>query len=346
MFRTNTITPDPCALIHPCFVSTLGIPHILVVPLIPLTLVAGPVGLCFYLVLKSLYTFFRRPVNAGAHTNEERADDAAGREAPVSVHRQHLRKSVCKNRLRLWVYLGLCSLCVFMVVWIFHMPGTFRLGFESTRVQHAQTLDDMYRGDVKVPLWGKLNLEKLFGQLNVFTTPGSTNGAENGLDAGGTAQTLRYALPVTPDVLFKYDRQTLVVALHHIPAGVWSMLIPLQLYTPLRRKFPRVHRVMGYVFALSSLLVTAGVCVIMHRRLDFISYNAEASTAIGQTDDADSGGSSTGDDTSRGTGAGSGASDFDRSFPSEWGFGDKYLLYSIMWVITAYFFVSVLQLVR
>ena len=44
-------------------------------------------------------------------------------------------------------------------------------------------------------------------------------------------------------------------AAHFVPAAVWSIILPLQLWPGLRRAMPVVHRILGRVFLVCSLLL-------------------------------------------------------------------------------------------
>lgn len=68
-------------------------------------------------------------------------------------------------------------------------------------------------------------------------------------------------------MLLKYSRQWSVQFLHTLPAFGWSFLIPLQIYPASRSAF---HRTAGYLFAMFSMLMMAGLYMIFTKRLLFI----------------------------------------------------------------------------
>ena len=89
-----------------------------------------------------------------------------------------------------------------------------------------------------------------------------------------TPSTLYLGFTAPPQVptahpINKYRGHLSVVLLHQFPAGIWSLLVPVQLFTPLRKSFPTIHRICGYVFFATVPLITAGVFLIFHRKLDF-----------------------------------------------------------------------------
>ena len=60
----------------------------------------------------------------------------------------------------------------------------------------------------------------------------------------------------------KYKGQFLIVMVHHIPAGLWSLLAPLQFCTPLRKAYPKIHRGVGYLFFATVPFITLGALLI------------------------------------------------------------------------------------
>lgn len=78
--------------------------------------------------------------------------------------------------------------------------------------------------------------------------------------------------PTPPQILNKYAGHTAVHLMHILPGALWAGAIPLQLHPTLRKTRPRLHRVSGYVFILTSLVMGAGVFLIIKRDLLFENY--------------------------------------------------------------------------
>lgn len=75
-----------------------------------------------------------------------------------------------------------------------------------------------------------------------------------------------------PEVVSKYQGHTLVHLTHLLPAALWSLIIPFQLHRGFRKDHATLHRWMGYAFFGSSLLVAAGILIILHRDLYFEKF--------------------------------------------------------------------------
>lgn len=67
----------------------------------------------------------------------------------------------------------------------------------------------------------------------------------------------------------KYTGEFLIVMLHHLPAGLWSLFAPFQLCTPFRKKYPKVHRAVGYLFFATVPCITLGAGLIFARNINF-----------------------------------------------------------------------------
>lgn len=63
-------------------------------------------------------------------------------------------------------------------------------------------------------------------------------------------------IPINPDIAVHY----LSIAVHAVPASLALFLGPLQFITPLRVKFPRLHRVVGRIYMIS--IVVAALAAI------------------------------------------------------------------------------------
>jgi hypothetical protein len=89
------------------------IPHLLVIPLLITTLMAGPIGLFAYLVLRTF------------------------KDAKITV---------------INLLYGITTmLCLFMSVWIFVTPASYLLGFESTRDKHMNHLQQLWAKPLPPP---------------------------------------------------------------------------------------------------------------------------------------------------------------------------------------------------
>jgi hypothetical protein len=77
--------------------------------------------------------------------------------------------------------------------------------------------------------------------------------------------------PTPHQTVTKYFSEHLVIYLHVLPAGVWILLIPLQLLSPLRRTFfpAALHKCLGYIFFMTVPLITIGVFLIFYKKLDY-----------------------------------------------------------------------------
>jgi hypothetical protein len=72
-----------------------------------------------------------------------------------------------------------------------------------------------------------------------------------------------------PEIITKYQGHTLVQVTHILPGAVWAGLIPFQLHRTFRSHYRTVHRRMGYLFLTTSLLMSVGLGLILHRGLFF-----------------------------------------------------------------------------
>mmetsp|Transcript_28961 Transcript_28961/g.39784 ORF Transcript_28961/g.39784 Transcript_28961/m.39784 type:complete len:406 (-) Transcript_28961:19-1236(-) len=162
----------------------VGISHFLVVPLVPLTLMLGPIGLFVYLILKTF------------------------RELGLSKSLYGLTLMLCST----------------MVIIIFIFPGSYHFAFPSISSAHKMNLENAY---VNSPV----------------------------------------KLPVT--ILTKYFNHPIVTAIHVIPAGLWSFIVPFQLIPQLRSKAPFFHRLSGYIMLSTVPFIVIGVGLIFIKKLDF-----------------------------------------------------------------------------
>jgi hypothetical protein len=81
---------------------------------------------------------------------------------------------------------------------------------------------------------------------------------------------------VTPhEILTKYQGHTLVHLTHILPAALWAGVVPFQLYPTFRRNNPKIHRRLGYMFLICSLLMSLGILIILKRGLSFEHFFAD-----------------------------------------------------------------------
>jgi hypothetical protein len=76
--------------------------------------------------------------------------------------------------------------------------------------------------------------------------------------------------PFRSSLLTKYKSHPAVQFLHILPAGAWSLCIPLQLTPSIRKSFPMLHKLIGWSTVLSSSFLFLSVFIILHRKLDHI----------------------------------------------------------------------------
>ena len=76
--------------------------------------------------------------------------------------------------------------------------------------------------------------------------------------------------PFRPSLITKYKSHPAVQYLHILPAGIWSLCVPLQLTPALRKSRPKLHKLVGWAVVLCSVLMFLSVFIIQHRKLDFI----------------------------------------------------------------------------
>lgn len=107
-----------------------GIPHWVVVPLVPLTLMAGPAGLAAYVILEAISKLV----------------------AKVNPNGIPAKRS---QKVLMALYIALCGLCVMMVSWILVMPGSWMLGNPFVPERLSKFTEDLFRKNVdegKVPV--------------------------------------------------------------------------------------------------------------------------------------------------------------------------------------------------
>ncbi len=98
----------------------------------------------------------------------------------------------------------------------------------------------------------------------------STFRASPSNDHGKFLDELMQLSPFRPSLMTKYKSQPAVQYLHVLPAGVWSLCIPLQMTPAIRRSFPKLHKLVGWAVVMSSISLFFSVFVIQYRKLDYI----------------------------------------------------------------------------
>lgn len=74
---------------------------------------------------------------------------------------------------------------------------------------------------------------------------------------------------VSPRTVTKYAGHGLVQFTHIAPGAIWAGAIPFQLHPNVRRQYRWAHKMTGYAFVVSALLMAFGICVIFARDLTF-----------------------------------------------------------------------------
>mmetsp|Transcript_32906 Transcript_32906/g.72189 ORF Transcript_32906/g.72189 Transcript_32906/m.72189 type:complete len:277 (+) Transcript_32906:510-1340(+) len=74
---------------------------------------------------------------------------------------------------------------------------------------------------------------------------------------------------VPPGTVTKYAGHSLIQFTHILPGAIWAGAIPFQLHPTMRQTYRKVHRVSGYAFLTSSILMAIGILVILARDLTF-----------------------------------------------------------------------------
>jgi len=74
---------------------------------------------------------------------------------------------------------------------------------------------------------------------------------------------------VPKEVVTKYQGHSLIHFTHILPGALWSAILPFQLNPVWREQHPKMHRLLGYVFAISFVCVTIGIPVILQRSLSY-----------------------------------------------------------------------------
>ncbi len=168
----------------------IGLPHAYVCLCLPILLMAGPVGVIMYILMRELFLTSRR----------------------------------FRNKKLVVMYMLVVMLCIMMICWIFVFPAT---GFMTEN---------------RTWLWG-----------NYITT-----GEES----------VSTAVPLS--LTTKYIGYKSVQYFHQFPCGLWVTILPFQLLPSMRKKFPTIHKMLGYMFATSSMILMIGVILIHNYKLGYV----------------------------------------------------------------------------
>jgi hypothetical protein len=122
-------------------------------------------------------------------------------------------------------YIGVSFLALYMVAWILHFPASWRAGDPDHDAVTQQAFENASGRGVVGP--------------EQFKYPQS--------------------------VITKYKDHPAVQLTHILPGAFWSATIPFQFHPSSRKRFPRLHRAVGYGFFACSLSITVGLA-IMHAR--------------------------------------------------------------------------------
>lgn len=77
-------------------------------------------------------------------------------------------------------------------------------------------------------------------------------------------------LPHVPPGLFeKYSGHSAVHFTHIFPSALWAAIIPFQLHPGFRQRNRQLHRIMGYTFVATAIIMMMGVVIIIQRGLLF-----------------------------------------------------------------------------
>ncbi|KAF5826578.1 hypothetical protein DUNSADRAFT_2640 [Dunaliella salina] len=76
------------------------------------------------------------------------------------------------------------------------------------------------------------------------------------------------------EALTKYKEQTAVTMSHNLPSALWAFLIIIQLSGSIRKTYPRIHRLCGYLHVAVSVVLMAGVAIMQSRKMYFSMHPA------------------------------------------------------------------------
>ena len=174
--------------------KSVGLPHKYVCLCLPIILMAGPVGVLVYVLMRETFLVLRS--------------------AKIQITTLSL------------MYVLVVLLCVMMVFWIFLFPAT------------------AFMTENKLWIWGDY-FGKEIGEMSVSS-----------------------AVPLT--LTTKYVGHAAVQYLHQIPCGLWVIILPFQLLPCMRKNYPTIHKILGYIFTISSMVLMIGVSLIHVYKLGYV----------------------------------------------------------------------------
>jgi len=77
---------------------------------------------------------------------------------------------------------------------------------------------------------------------------------------------------VPEEIITKYQKHAAIHFTHILPAALWSLAIPFQFHNQFRARYPKLHRLSGYTFMISSILMIIGIAIIISRGLLFENF--------------------------------------------------------------------------
>lgn len=72
---------------------------------------------------------------------------------------------------------------------------------------------------------------------------------------------------VSSATVTKYSGHILVQFTHILPGSIWATILPLQLHPAIRKSYPHVHHILGYIFTVAGIIMMFGVAMIDRRNL-------------------------------------------------------------------------------
>ena len=81
----------------------------------------------------------------------------------------------------------------------------------------------------------------------------------------------------------KFQGHLLAEFTHILPGAAWVALIPFQLHPSMRRKYPKAHRWLGYLFVALSLSIAIGIFIMQYKRLTYDYFFPELPPRIADT---------------------------------------------------------------
>lgn len=74
------------------------------------------------------------------------------------------------------------------------------------------------------------------------------------------------------ELVTKYKGHAAIHLSHTLPGVIWAGAVPFQLHPAMRKRYPQTHRIMGRVFIATSMLMMAGVAIILKRGLMYEEF--------------------------------------------------------------------------